>query len=70
MIDFKSWLTPPPPERTAPLPDARERTTIKVEIAIVLLVTFGLSGMSSILSLIEDALQTAALSDQTVALNS
>ena len=70
MIDFKSWLTPPPPEPAAPLPDARERTTIKVEIAIVLLVTFGLSGMSSILSLIEDALQSAALSDQTVALNS
>ena len=67
MIDFKSWLTPPPPTSAAPPPDARERTTIKVEIAIVLLVTFGLSGMSSILSLIEDALQTAALSDQTVA---
>lgn len=75
MIAFKNrialgnWLTPPPPSEGPP-PDARERTTIKVEIAIVLLVTFGLSGMSSILSLIEDALQSAALSDQTVALNS
>ncbi|MBJ7352238.1 MAG: CPBP family intramembrane metalloprotease, partial [Rhodococcus sp.] len=42
MIDFRNWLTPPPPESTAPPPGARERTTIKVEIAIVLLVTFGL----------------------------
>ncbi|MDI9933816.1 CPBP family intramembrane metalloprotease, partial [Rhodococcus sp. IEGM 1354] len=65
MIDFRNWLTTPPPESTAPPHDARERTTIKVEIAIVLVVTLGLSGMSSILSLIEDSLQTAALSDQT-----
>ncbi|WP_068273233.1 CPBP family intramembrane glutamic endopeptidase [Aldersonia kunmingensis] len=49
--------------------DQRERTATWIEIGIVLVVTFGLSGLGSMLSLIEDALQTGALSDQTVALN-
>ncbi|MDJ0394344.1 CPBP family intramembrane metalloprotease [Rhodococcus sp. G-MC3] len=68
MIDVKSWLNPPPPEAGPPL-EPSERRAIKIEIALVLLVTFGLSGLSSILSLIEDALLAGSLSDQTVALN-
>ncbi|WP_072805694.1 CPBP family intramembrane glutamic endopeptidase [Rhodococcoides yunnanense] len=68
MIDAKTWLNPPSPETGPPI-DPAERRAIKIEIAIVLLVTFGLSGLSSILSLVEDALLAGSLSDQTVALN-
>lgn len=68
MIDPKSWLTPPAPETGPPI-DPVEKRAIKIEIAVVLLVTFGLSGLSSILSLVEDALLAGSLSDQTVALN-
>lgn len=69
VIDIKSWVNPAPPPLSGPAPDRRERTTIKVEIVVVLLVTFGLSGLSSALGLVEDALQAGSLSDQTVALN-
>ncbi|MGA9872793.1 MAG: CPBP family intramembrane glutamic endopeptidase [Rhodococcus sp. (in: high G+C Gram-positive bacteria)] len=68
MIDVKSWLSPPKPDAGPPLSPS-ERRGIKIEIAIVLLVTFGLSGLSSILSLVEDALLAGNLADQTVALN-
>lgn len=45
-----------------------ERTGIKLEIAIVLLVTFGLSGLSSLISLTA-SINAGGLSNQTVALN-
>lgn len=68
MIALKGWLSPATPD-TGPPPDPTERRAIKIEIAIVLLVTFGLSGLSSILSLVEDAMVAGSLSEQTVALN-
>lgn len=68
MIDVKGWINPPKRDQGPPL-DRTERRAIKIEIAIVLLVTFGLSGLSSILSLVENALLAGSLSDQTVALN-
>ncbi|MCX5045134.1 CPBP family intramembrane metalloprotease [Aldersonia sp. NBC_00410] len=46
-----------------------DRRATWFEIGIVLVVTFGLSGLNSMLSLVEDALQAGGLSDQTVALN-
>ncbi|WP_137722772.1 CPBP family intramembrane glutamic endopeptidase [Prescottella subtropica] len=64
-----SWLRPAPPEPSPPSLDARERRALWFEITIVLLVTFGLSGISSALSLLESALQPGGLSDQAVALN-
>jgi len=68
VIDVKSWLNPPKHDAGPPL-EPGERRAIKIEIAIVLLLTFGFSGASSILSLIEDALLAGSLSDQTVAIN-
>lgn len=68
MINVKGWLTPPTPEPSEPL-EPETRRGIKIEIAIVLLVTFGLSGLTSILSLVEDALLAGSLSDQSVAIN-
>lgn len=50
-------------------PDPNSPRAIRWEIAVVLLVTFGLSGLSSVLSLVESALEAGALSDQSVAIN-
>ncbi|WP_374700894.1 CPBP family intramembrane glutamic endopeptidase [Rhodococcus globerulus] len=63
----RSWLNPPAP--AGPAPDASERRGARIEITIVLLVTFGLSGLSGVLSLLESLATPVALSDQTVALN-
>ena len=51
------------------LSDVDEPRGIKAEILVVLLVTFGLSGARSALSLLESALQTTPLAQQSVALN-
>ncbi|AQA21566.1 cAAX amino terminal protease family protein [Rhodococcus sp. MTM3W5.2] len=69
MTRFDAWLRPIPPPQTEPPLDAAGRRALWLEITIVLLVTFGLSGLSGILSLIEDALAPGGLADQTVALN-
>ncbi|MGN2634899.1 CPBP family intramembrane glutamic endopeptidase [Nocardia takedensis] len=49
--------------------ERRRRFAIRVEIAIVLTVTFGLSGLSALLSLIESALAPGGVGGKTVALN-
>ena len=50
-------------------PDPNSPRAIRWEIAVVLLVTFGLSGLSSVLSLVESSLESGALSEQSVAIN-
>jgi membrane protease YdiL (CAAX protease family) len=52
-----------------PEPKDRERFAIKLEIAVVLVVTFGLSGLNAALSLIESAFSPGGVGGQTVALN-
>ncbi|MFF3221330.1 CPBP family intramembrane glutamic endopeptidase [Nocardia suismassiliense] len=47
----------------------RERLGIKLEIAVVLVVTFGLSGLNAGLSLVESALSPGGVGGRTVALN-
>ncbi len=47
----------------------RERFAIKVEVAIVLSITFGLSGLNAALSLIDSALSPEGVGGRTVALN-
>jgi membrane protease YdiL (CAAX protease family) len=49
--------------------DPRERKSIIVELVIVFTVTLGMSGLRSLLSLIDSLLQPAPLSDQKVAIN-
>ncbi|MEV0249860.1 CPBP family intramembrane glutamic endopeptidase [Nocardia sp. NPDC050712] len=46
-----------------------ERRGIRIEIVVVLLVTFGLSGMSAALSLVESALSPGGVGGQTMKLN-
>lgn len=66
---ISSWLKPAPPQRTTPELTAAQRRALWVEITIVLLVTFGLSGISAALSLLESLLTPGSLADHTVALN-
>ncbi|WP_194816695.1 CPBP family intramembrane glutamic endopeptidase [Nocardia sp. XZ_19_385] len=47
----------------------RERRGIRLEIVVVLVVTFGLSGMSAALSLVESALSPGGVGGQTMKLN-
>ncbi|MBF6328632.1 CPBP family intramembrane glutamic endopeptidase [Nocardia transvalensis] len=55
---------------TWPVPASdRARFALRVEIVVVLVVTFGLSGASAALSLIESALSPGGVGGQTVALN-
>ncbi|MFE7798488.1 CPBP family intramembrane glutamic endopeptidase [Nocardia sp. NPDC057440] len=52
-----------------PEPADRERFALRLEIAVVLVVTFGLSGLNAALSLIESALSPGGVGGRTVALN-
>jgi membrane protease YdiL (CAAX protease family) len=64
---LRAWLVP---VRDQPVvTDPAERKAIKVELVIVFTVTLGMSGLRSLLSLIDSLLQPAPLSDQKVALN-
>ncbi|MEV6136336.1 CPBP family intramembrane glutamic endopeptidase [Nocardia sp. NPDC051990] len=47
----------------------RERLGIRLEILVVLMVTFGLSGLNAALALLESALSPGGVGGQTVALN-
>ncbi|WP_280267729.1 CPBP family intramembrane glutamic endopeptidase [Nocardia wallacei] len=62
-----SWADSVPARREPA--SGRERTAIRIEIAIVLVVTFGLSGANAALSLLESALAPGGVGGQTVALN-
>lgn len=57
------------PDEDQPELSDRERLAIRLEIVVVLVVTFGLSGLSAALSLVESALSPGGVGGQTVALN-
>lgn len=52
-----------------PLPAPPSPRRLRAEVLIVLAVTFGMSGLRSVLRLIDDLLDPAALSEQSVTLN-
>jgi membrane protease YdiL (CAAX protease family) len=66
---LKAWLAPANPDSPKPLTDRTERAAVQVELAIVFAVTLGLSGLRSLLSLVDSLLRTTPLAKQTVALN-
>jgi membrane protease YdiL (CAAX protease family) len=66
---WRPWLAPARPEQPAELTDARDRRAVKYEVLLVFAVTLGLSGLRSLLSLLDSLLQPAPLSQQSVALN-
>ena len=68
-VNLRPWLQPARPAQPAVVTDPTERRAIGIEITIVLVLTFGLSAMSSILSLIEKAMSERGISGSSVALN-
>jgi membrane protease YdiL (CAAX protease family) len=67
-VSVVSWLRPVSPG-FPPSVERSERRALTFELLIVFAITFGLSGIRSLLSLIDDALDTTPLSQQTVTLN-
>ena len=59
---------PADPAPPSPL-DESERRALRIEVVIVLALTFGASGLSAALSLLESALQPGGVGGRTVALN-
>jgi membrane protease YdiL (CAAX protease family) len=66
-VALRTWLTPQ--HRVEPVTDPEQRRTIVIELAIVFAVTLGLSGLRSLLSLVDSLLRPEPLRDQAVAIN-
>jgi hypothetical protein len=64
---LRPWLAPDRPGEIEPVVD--ERRAVKIELIIVFTVTLGMSGLRSLLSLVDSLLQPVPLSQQGVALN-
>jgi membrane protease YdiL (CAAX protease family) len=62
---IRAWLNPPRPT----VQDPGERRLVIVELVIVFTITLGMSGLRSLLSLVDGLLQQQALSEQKVAIN-
>ncbi|HVK22575.1 MAG TPA: CPBP family intramembrane glutamic endopeptidase [Actinokineospora sp.] len=67
MANLRAWLAPEHPGDH--LTDPGERRMVWTELVIVFAVTLGLSGLYSLLSLVDALLQPTRLADQTVAIN-
>jgi membrane protease YdiL (CAAX protease family) len=63
----RGWLRPENP--LAPVTDPAQRRAIVIELVIVFTVTLGLSGLRSLLSLVDSLLKPVPLNEQAVAIN-
>jgi membrane protease YdiL (CAAX protease family) len=68
-VTFRQWLASPRPEQPAVVTDPGQRRALVVEIVLVLAVTLGLSGLRSLLALLDALLAPGSLADQSVAIN-
>lgn len=66
---LRTWLSPVLPGEPAKLTDGAERRAMRLELLVVFTVTFGLSGLQSLLSLVDALLRPVPLGDQHVAIN-
>nr|WP_223199130.1 type II CAAX endopeptidase family protein [Solihabitans fulvus] len=65
---LRAWLAPASPSAPGPLPET-ERRGYRVELLIVFSVTLGLSGLRSLIRLLDDLLKPVPLNQQHVAIN-
>ena len=63
------WLNPARPPTPGTIDDPAERRLIKIELAVVFGITLGLSGVASLLSILDRLTRAQALRDQSVAIN-
>ncbi|PPK61739.1 CPBP family intramembrane metalloprotease [Actinokineospora auranticolor] len=68
MANLRAWLAPERPGDDL-ITDPEQRRLVRIELLIVFAVTLGLSGLSSLLSLVDALLQPVALDQQSVAIN-
>jgi membrane protease YdiL (CAAX protease family) len=61
------WLRPEPPD--PPVADPAERRAIPIELVIVFAITLGMSGLNSLLQLVDALLSPTPLNKQRVAIN-
>ena len=66
---LRGWLAPPRPAEPAVLTDPTERRGVGIELLLVLAVTLGLSGVRSLLSLVDSLLAAAPLAAQAAVIN-
>lgn len=66
---LRDWLRPAAPPRPSVVTDPVQRRGIVVELVIVFAITLGLSGLRSLLSLLDALLRTEPLRRQRVAIN-
>jgi membrane protease YdiL (CAAX protease family) len=65
----RSWLAPARPAFPGTIEDDRERRGARIELVIVFGITLGMSGLRSLLSLIDSLLQPVPLAQQQAQLN-
>ena len=66
-MSLRAWLAPE--RRPDPIADPGERRAVVVEVVIVFAVTLGMSGLRSLLSLLDALLRPEPLAQQQVAIN-
>ncbi|MGH3823672.1 MAG: CPBP family intramembrane glutamic endopeptidase [Pseudonocardiaceae bacterium] len=66
---LRGWLAPSRPADPAVVTDPGQRRVLIVEIVLVMTVTLGLSGLRSLLALLDALLAAEPLGDQSVAIN-
>ncbi|HVV22083.1 MAG TPA: CPBP family intramembrane glutamic endopeptidase [Pseudonocardiaceae bacterium] len=65
----RAWLVPEPPAGVRHIETPDDRRAARIELLIVFTVTLGLSGVRSLISLLDSLLQPVPLSQQRVAIN-
>ncbi|HEY2724686.1 MAG TPA: CPBP family intramembrane glutamic endopeptidase [Pseudonocardiaceae bacterium] len=68
-VGLRDWLAPTRPHQPAVVTDPVQRRALGIEIALVLAVTLGLSGIRSLLALLDALAASKPLSSQSVAIN-
>ncbi|GAA2989826.1 CPBP family intramembrane glutamic endopeptidase [Actinokineospora diospyrosa] len=68
MVNLRAWLAPERPGDEL-IVDPGQRRLVWVELVIVFAITLGLSGLSSLVSLLDALLQPVALNQQSIAIN-
>jgi membrane protease YdiL (CAAX protease family) len=66
---WRRWLTPERPAEPAQLTDPAQRRGVLIEVFLVFSITLGLSGVRSLLSLVDSLLRPERLNEQQVAIN-
>jgi membrane protease YdiL (CAAX protease family) len=68
-VGLRSWLALPRPAQPTVVTDPGQRRALVVEVVLVLAVTLGLSGLRSLLALVDALLAPGSLAGQSVAIN-